>query len=58
MYAQKKYDGFDKKRTSKGKLECTNGRVEAVQGDADQTYRCKNIVRCFLITPSTLTNAS
>ncbi|USP75737.1 uncharacterized protein yc1106_03011 [Curvularia clavata] len=42
-YDSKKWSGFDNKRPSKGALKCQNGRVEAVPGDADQTYRCKNV---------------
>ncbi|KAL7771767.1 hypothetical protein CFE70_001717 [Pyrenophora teres f. teres 0-1] len=42
-YDNKKWNGFAKKRVNKNKIECKNGRVEAVKGDADQTYKCKNI---------------
>jgi hypothetical protein len=43
-YDSKKWNGFHKNRVNKDKIECKNGRVEAVTGDADQTYKCKNIV--------------
>jgi hypothetical protein len=43
-YDSKKWADFSKKRTNKDKIECKHGRVEAVKGDADQTYKCKNIV--------------
>ena len=39
-YDSKKWNGFFKKRANKNKIECKNGRVEAVKGDADQT--CKS----------------
>lgn len=42
-YDSKKWAGFDKKRSHKDKIPCKHGRVEAVKGDADQTYKCKNI---------------
>ncbi|KAF2024903.1 hypothetical protein EK21DRAFT_77652 [Setomelanomma holmii] len=42
-YDSKKWNGFHEKRANKNKIECKNGRVEAVVGDADQTYKCKNI---------------
>ncbi|KAI4639019.1 hypothetical protein J4E93_009508 [Alternaria ventricosa] len=42
-YDSKRWNGFSKKRTNKNKIECKHGRVEAVKGDADQTYKCKNI---------------
>jgi uncharacterized protein involved in copper resistance len=38
-YESKKWNGFFKKRVNKNKIECKNGRVEAVKGDADQTYK-------------------
>lgn len=44
-YDNKKWKDFHKKRVNKNKIECKHGRVEAVKGDADQTYKCKNIVR-------------
>lgn len=44
-YDKKKWNGFHKNRANKNKIECKHGRVEAVKGDADQTYKCKNIVR-------------
>lgn len=50
-YDSKKWNGFDKKRPSKGRLQCKNGVVEAVKGDPDQTYRCKNIVSCHQNLP-------
>ena len=43
-YDSKKWNGFHWRRSNKNKIECKNGRVEAVKGDADQTYKCKNIV--------------
>lgn len=43
-YDNKKWAGFDKKRSHKDRIECKNGVVEAVVGDPDQTYKCKNIV--------------
>jgi hypothetical protein len=51
-YDSKKWNGFHKNRVNKDKIECKNGRVEAVTGDADQTYKCKNIVS-FIEFPST-----
>jgi|TARA_R110002003_G_scaffold505_7_gene20168 hypothetical protein len=46
-YDSKKWNGFQKKRANKNKIECKHGRVEAVVGDADQTYKastspCRN----------------
>ncbi|KAL6703126.1 hypothetical protein ACN47E_010188 [Coniothyrium glycines] len=43
LYDNKRWNGFSKKRANKNKIECRNGRVEAVKGDADQTYKCKDI---------------
>jgi hypothetical protein len=43
-YDSKRWNGFHKNRVNKDKIECKHGRVEAVKGDADQTYKCKNIV--------------
>jgi uncharacterized protein involved in copper resistance len=43
-YDSKKWAGFDKNRANKDKIECKHGRVEAVKGDADQTYKCRNIL--------------
>ncbi|RYN21854.1 hypothetical protein AA0115_g9432 [Alternaria tenuissima] len=42
-YDSKRWNGFSHKRSNKNKIECKHGRVEAVKGDADQTYKCKNI---------------
>ncbi|KAF1850853.1 uncharacterized protein K460DRAFT_328149 [Cucurbitaria berberidis CBS 394.84] len=42
-YDNKQWNDFQKKRSSKNKIECKHGRVEAVKGDANQTYKCKNI---------------
>jgi uncharacterized protein involved in copper resistance len=38
-YDSQKWIDFHKKRANKDKIECKNGRVEAVKGDADQTYK-------------------
>jgi uncharacterized protein involved in copper resistance len=43
-YDSKKWAGFDKKRANKNRIECKNGRVEAVKGDADQV--CNNTTTC------------
>jgi hypothetical protein len=43
-YDSKKWNGFHKNRANKDKIECKHGRVEAVKGDSDQTYKCKSIV--------------
>ena len=43
-YDNKRWKDFHKKRQNKNRIECKHGRVEAVKGDADQTYKCKNIV--------------
>lgn len=53
-YESKKWNGFAKKRSNKNKIECKDGRVEAVVGDADQTYKCKNIVRFLFMLCKTL----
>ncbi|KAJ4357471.1 uncharacterized protein N0V89_002047 [Didymosphaeria variabile] len=42
-YDNKKWNGFDKKRPNKDVIKCTNGKAVAVKGDADQTYKCKDI---------------
>lgn len=42
-YDSKKWNGFKKNRVNKNKIECKDGRVEAVKNDGDQTYKCKNI---------------
>ncbi|CAI6336922.1 unnamed protein product [Periconia digitata] len=42
-YDSKKWNGFGQKRTSKDVIKCTDGYAEAVPGDADQTYKCKDI---------------
>jgi len=42
-YDSRRWNGFHKKRSNKNKIACKNGRVEAVKGDADQTYKCSNI---------------
>jgi len=42
-YDSKKWNGFSWRRANKNKIECKHGRVEAVRGDADQTYKCKNV---------------
>ena len=47
-YDNKKWAGFDKKRSHKDRIECKNGVVEAVVGDPDQTYKCKNIVSVWM----------
>ncbi len=38
-FDSKRWNGFAQKRVNKNKIECKNGRVEAVKGDADQTYK-------------------
>ena len=48
-YDQERWKGFEEKRPNKGKIPCKDGVAVAVPGDADQTYKCKNIVsRLFL----------
>jgi choice-of-anchor B domain-containing protein len=42
-YDNKKWKDFHKKRVNKNRIECKHGRVEAVKGDPDQTYKCKDI---------------
>ncbi|PSN71312.1 hypothetical protein BS50DRAFT_518295 [Corynespora cassiicola Philippines] len=42
-YDNKKWKHFGKNRTNKDVIKCKNGVVEAVKGDADQTYKCKDI---------------
>ncbi|KAF2642940.1 hypothetical protein P280DRAFT_488139 [Massarina eburnea CBS 473.64] len=42
-YDRTKYADFASKRPNKDVIKCTNGTAIAVQGDADQTYKCKNI---------------
>lgn len=42
-YDSKRWNGFSKNRSNKNKIACKDGRVEAVKGDADQTYKCKKI---------------
>ncbi|KAF1952703.1 hypothetical protein CC80DRAFT_479075 [Byssothecium circinans] len=42
-YDNKKWNGFADKRPNKDVIKCTNGVVEAVKGDPDQTYKCKDI---------------
>lgn len=41
----KKWNGFSKKRHDKNVIKCKNGKAEAVKGDRNQTYGCKDIVR-------------
>jgi hypothetical protein len=43
-YDSKKWNGFSKKRHDKNVIKCKNGKAEAVKGDANQTYLCKDIV--------------
>lgn len=40
----KKWNGFGKKRPNKDVIKCKNGKAEAVKGDKNQTYKCKDIV--------------
>ena len=40
----KKWNGFGKKRKDKDVIKCKNGKAEAVKGDKNQTYSCKDIV--------------
>lgn len=40
----KKWNGFGKKRHDKDVIKCKNGKAEAVKGDKNQTYSCKDIV--------------
>jgi len=42
-YDNKKWNGFEKKRSNKDVISCKNGKAVAVKGDPDQTYKCKNI---------------
>lgn len=42
-YDSKKWNGFGHKRVNKNKIECKNGRVEAVAGDADQTCKSRDV---------------
>jgi hypothetical protein len=55
-YDSKKWNGFFKKRVNKNKIECKHGRVEAVKGDADQTYKVSSSIMNLdlnsLLTPS------
>jgi hypothetical protein len=48
-YDNKRWAGFSSKRTKKNKIECKHGRVEAVKGDADQTYKVSKtrLIRIF-----------
>ncbi|KAF2246784.1 hypothetical protein BU26DRAFT_53386 [Trematosphaeria pertusa] len=42
-YDNKRWNGFDKKRGGRDVIRCINGKAEAVKGDPDQTYKCKDI---------------
>ncbi|KAH7303648.1 hypothetical protein B0I35DRAFT_383692 [Stachybotrys elegans] len=42
-YDSSRFNGFAQNRSAPGVIECTNGVVEAIIGDPDQTYRCNNI---------------
>ncbi|KAF2260017.1 hypothetical protein CC78DRAFT_502275 [Lojkania enalia] len=42
-YDNKKWNGFSRKRSHKDVIKCDKGKAVAVKGDADQTYKCKNI---------------
>ncbi|KAF1999000.1 hypothetical protein P154DRAFT_554994 [Amniculicola lignicola CBS 123094] len=50
LYGQKKFKGFHKHRTHKDYIPCKNGKAEAVKGDPDQTYKCKDIDMYDFIT--------
>jgi len=43
----KKWNGFGKKRHDKNVIKCKNGKAEAVKGDKNQTYSCKDIVSLY-----------
>jgi len=55
-YDSKRWNGFSHKRSNKNKIECKHGRVEAVKGDADQTYKVRKIIppKPFPINTSTV----
>ncbi|KAF2733672.1 hypothetical protein EJ04DRAFT_535338 [Polyplosphaeria fusca] len=42
-YHKAHWAGFDKKRAGKDVIKCSQGKAEAVKGDASQTYKCKDI---------------
>ncbi|KAF2703631.1 hypothetical protein K504DRAFT_463356 [Pleomassaria siparia CBS 279.74] len=42
-YDSKTWNGWRKHKGSKDFIPCNNGTAVAVPGDADQTYKCKNI---------------
>ncbi|KAK4500135.1 hypothetical protein PRZ48_008321 [Zasmidium cellare] len=42
-YDNGRWKGFHKKRPNADRIRCKNGKVEAVKGDPDQTYKCKDI---------------
>lgn len=51
-YDSSKWTGFSEARAGREKVECIDGKAEAVPGDADQTYKCNGIVSepdCILI---------
>ena len=52
FYDNKKWNGWRKHKGSKASIPCEKGYAVAVKGDADQTYKCKNIVSaCIWILP-------